>query len=144
MKMINKLWMLPLLLGALAGCAPERRISHAEKMEALGQMLGVSAEEAENQLNRNTARQRRQEQEAARQAAFARQQAEAQRQQQQIELQNRLNQAAAEQAKPVTSHETRQLVLPSPDTPPSTKPSSSCPNLKNIDRSRHGSAVCVE
>ena len=73
-------WTLPLLVGLLVGCAPERHISHAEKMDALGGMLGVSADEAEAQLNRNQARKRQEEQEAAQQAAMARQQAEAQRQ----------------------------------------------------------------
>lgn len=146
-KMLNNLWIAYLLLGLLAGCASERRVSHAEMMDALGQMTGKSASEAEALLNRNLSRQRRQEQDMARQKALSDEQTKREIQQQQIELQYKINQMAAAQANSAVTLETNQQVRPSSNPTPTTKSMSLCPNQSKVDisrKSKHGSAVCVE
>lgn len=74
---------------ALSGCDTGPHYSHEEEMEALGRLIGTTAEDAEAQVNRNTARQQA-AQRRAEQDRIARQQAQ-QRQRQAIEDQIRNN-----------------------------------------------------
>jgi len=135
--------LLPLLLALLVGCAPPGHIRHADKMEALGAMLGVSADEAEARLNQNQARQRQ----AAQQAALARQQAEAQRLAQQQAWQSRHLRPPAEQPPAGSGSQSPPLTPPAARDRPSASPGALCPNLQKIaghDHSGPGSPVCVE